>query len=69
MTQQQQYDNWNKEIFETIISNKGNKLNHNELSNLFITEHSFLQDLFLRGKSVKEVSGILWLKGLTKRNY
>jgi hypothetical protein len=36
---------------------------------LFITEHSFLQDLFLRGKSVKEVSGILWLKGLTKRNY
>ena len=69
MTQQQQYDNWNKEIFETIISNKGNKLNYNELSNLFITEHLFLQDLFLRGKSVKETSGILWLKGLTKRNY
>ena len=66
--QQIKYDLFNTRVASEIHNSKGNKLSWNEICNLIETEHIYLQDWFLRGTDIKEVAGMLWLKGLTKRN-
>lgn len=65
--QQIKYDLFNTRVAYEIENSKNNKLSWNEICDLIETEHAYLQDWFLRETDIKEVAGMLWLKGLTKR--